>query len=121
MQTFSALTVVLLLAIWASTAQSAEKPKKAMLKSRMVQTETAKKTLGYFTVHEHSVTIDSAGGTIHLELPRLGPSHPVEDKKTTRERMWPVGSPEYTEEFMDWIDQVQRASDAGVLKPKRTE
>ena len=111
--------VLLALGLASGLALAQEDKAKAQhtLKARIVQRPAREKTLGYFTVKEHTVVIDSAGGTIHLELPRIGPGHPIEDVKVTRERLWPINSPEYTGDFVEWCFRVQKANDAGELPP----
>jgi hypothetical protein len=74
------------------------------------------KRMGTFILSEHTVHITSADGTIEMDLPRIGPNHPVEPTEVAVKRQWPFGSPAFTGEFMSWALRVQRATDAGEEK-----
>jgi hypothetical protein len=80
--------------------------------------------MGTYILSEHTVHITSADGTIDMDLPRIGPNHPVENHpvesvEAEGSRQWPVGSPANSGEFLSWVFRVQRATDAGELPPKR--
>jgi hypothetical protein len=92
-----------------------------MVASLQIDPLPAEKTLGYFTLHEHTVDIESAGGTIKMTLPRMGQGHPLESSEIGLKRIWPVDSPEYTPKFLRWVARVVRATDWGTLPPSDEE
>ena len=76
------------------------------------------KVLGYVTaVHDHRVEIMSADGSIHMNVQRIGSGHPLSVKEE-RERVWPVGNPACTIDFMEWVGRAQFVSDDGVVPPE---
>ena len=59
-------------ALRAASEKAAETKKGKMVASWQIDPLPPEKTLGYFTFHEHTVDIESAGGTIKMTLPRMG-------------------------------------------------
>jgi len=89
------------------------------LHARFEKVEQAEPFMGAYQFHEHTVEIWSADGTIHIELPRLGPEHPMEPVEVTATRKWPTDNPAYTPQFLRWTARVQRAHEWGPLPPEQ--
>jgi hypothetical protein len=75
------------------------------------------RVLGSFTVDKDTIHITSVNGTIDLVLPRVGKDENGKERPrdfaAEAKIMYPVGSPEFTDDFREWMGRVQRASDSG--------
>jgi hypothetical protein len=74
-------------------------------------------------IDEHWVHIESVGGTIKLDLTRIGYDSQGRNRATFHDpylttRIWPTDSPEWTEEFRRWVTLACHINDDGTI-PER--